>query len=292
MRKFLSVFCMFLPCVAMADAASHDNKFNFNLRRIGIEWNKTNVTNQGEKAYQDSPVSAFTATSQDMLKGVFDAALEYGKDRFRWDNSLFMEYGKTTLRPYDKEKTTDESADKILFSSDLAYSCWELGDFKFGPIFRAQYETEFVGNPKRNKVLRPNAGLTLFDHDIIKSLYIVGVYGYDFTYTDNPISKYGMEAGWRIEYELRDGVKFLTDGYYRRYFGYSEYVYTDFIRDLEANARMDIRIWGNFNMGPYIKYRVAKARGAEDYSSNTSMGISFSYSNLFNLKSVPIESGN
>ena len=278
---------MFLPCVAMADAAPHDDKFNFNLRRIGIEWNKTNVTNQDEKAYQDSPVSAFTANSQDMFKGVFDAALEYGKDRFRWDNSLFMEYGKTTLRPYNKEATSDESADKILFSTDLAYACWDLGGIKFGPIIRGQYETEFVGNPTRNNVFRPNIGFALFDHKILKTLYAVGVYEYDFSYTDNPVSKSATEIGWRAEYALRDGVKFVTDGYYREYLSYSKYVYTDFDRDLDANIRLDVSMWGNFTVGPYVKYRLAKARGSDMYGSNTSVGISFNYINKFNLRPLP-----
>ncbi len=90
---------------------------------------------------------------------------------------------------------------------------------------RAQYETEFVGNPTRNNVIRPNAGLALFDHKILKSLYLVGVYEYDFSYIDNPVSKSAVEAGWRAEYALRDGVKFTTDGYYREYLSYSRYLY-------------------------------------------------------------------
>ena len=51
---------------------------------------------------------------------------------------------------------------------------------------RAQYETEFVGDP-RTKIIRPNAGFSLFDHDIIKSLYVVGVYEYDFTYSNEKV---------------------------------------------------------------------------------------------------------
>lgn len=273
-----------MPMVAFAEDSPKDSKFNLNIRRIGFDWNKTNVTGQNEIAYRESPVSAFTATSQDLIKGIFDTALEYGFNRFKWDNSLFMEYGKTTLRPYGKEATKDESADKILFSSDLAYACWELDGLKFGPIFRGQYQTEFVGNPDRNNVIRPNAGFALFDHDIIKNLYIVGVYEYDFTNRDNPTSKTAAEFGWRVEYDIRDGVRFSTDGYYREYLSYSQYVYTDFERDFNATVRLDTNIWKNFSLGPYFQYRLAKARGADKYASNTSVGIGFSYIHNFDLR--------
>ncbi len=280
MKKFLCGLVAVLPTVALADDVASSDKFDLNIRRIGLEWNKTQISNAGE--YLDSPVSALTATSQDMIKGIFDTALEYTKDRFSWDNSLFMEYGETTLKPYDEPKTTDESADKILFSSDLSYACWNWSGLKFGPIARAQYETEFKGDP-RTQLLRPNVGIALFDHEIIKSLYVTGVYEYDFTYSDRQVSKLAAEAGWRLEYQLYDGVKFTSDGYYREYLSYSEYVPTDFERDFNAVARLDTNLWGNFTMGPYVKYRTAKARGADHYGSNTSVGISFNYINKFGL---------
>lgn len=279
MKKFL-IAAMLLPTFVMADESPKDNKFNLNIRRIGFDWSKTSITNPGE--YQNSPVAALKATDQENVKGVFDVALEYGFDRFKWDNSLFMEYGKQTLKPYDGEKTVDESADKILFSSDLAYAAWDFGSFKFGPIMRVQYETEFVGDP-RTKVFRPNAGLSLFDNEIIKSLYVVGVYEYDFTYADEKVNKSAVETGWRLEYQLREGVKFSSDGYYRKYLSYSQYVGEDLKDDFLAVARLDTNIWGDFTMGPYVKYRRAHSRQAEHYGANTSIGVSFSYIHNFDL---------
>ena len=222
------------------------------------------------------------ASDQENLKGVFDVALEYGFERFKWDNSLFMEYGKQSITNVNGEKTTDESADKILFSSDLAYACWDFDSFKLGPIVRGQYETEFQGDPRRN-VIRPNAGFALFDHDIIKSLYIVGVYEYDFTYADEKVNKSAVEGGWRIDYKLREGVKFSSDGYYRKYLSFSQYVGEDLEYDFLAVARMDTNVWGDLTMGPYVKYRRAHSRQAPDYGANTSIGISFSYIHNFDL---------
>ena len=284
MKKLLAVLLAVMPLVAVAEDSPSDNKFNLNVRRIGFDWTKTDIKNPSE--YQNSSVAALKASDQENIQGVFDVALEYGHDRFKWDNSLFMEYGKQSIQSYGEEKSVDESADKILLSSDLAYACWDFDSFKLGPIVRGQYETEFKGDPRRN-VLRPNAGFALFDHDIFKSLYIVGVYEYDFTYSDAKVSKSAAEAGWRIEYQIRDGVKFTSDGYYRKYLSYSKYVGEDLTYDFLAVARLDTNVWGDLTMGPYVKYRRAHSRDAIDYGANTSIGISFSYIHNFDLKSVP-----
>ena len=269
-----------MPLVALADEAPKEDKFNLNIRRIGLDWTKTDIHNPGE--YQNSTVAALKASDQENIQGVFDVALEYGFDRFKWDNSLFMEYGKQTIRPYQEEKAVDESADKILFSSDFAYACWDFDSFKLGPIVRAQYETEFQGDPRRN-IIRPNAGFSLFDHDIFKSLYVVGVYEYDFTYSDAKVNKSLIEAGWRIEYEIREGVKFASDGYYRNYLSFSEYVGEDLRHDFMANARFDTNLWGDFTFGPYVQYRRAHSRQAERAGANTTVGVSFSYMHNFDL---------
>lgn len=280
MRKLLCGLALIVPMVAVADESPKETKYNLNIRRIGLDWTKTNMKNADE--YQNSSIAALKASNQEDIKGIFDVALEYGFERFRWDNSLFMEYGKQSITNNNGEKTVDESADKILFSSDLAYACWDFDSFKLGPIVRGQYETEFQGDPRRN-VIRPNAGFALFDHDIIKSLYLVGVYEYDFTYANEKVNKSAVEAGWRIDYKLREGVKFSSDGYYRKYLSFSQYVGEDLEYDFLAVARMDTNVWGDLTMGPYVKYRRAHSRQAVDYGANTSIGISFSYIHNFDL---------
>lgn len=280
MKKLFLTLALIMPMVAVADDSPNETKFNLNVRRLGLDWTKTAMKNAEQ--YQNSSVAALKASDQENIKGVFDVALEYGFERFKWDNSLFMEYGKQSITDVNGEKTVDESADKILLSSDLAYACWDFESFKLGPIVRGQYETEFQGEPRRN-VLRPNAGFALFDHDIIKSLYVVGVYEYDFTYADEKVNKSAVEAGWRIDYKLREGVKFSSDGYYRKYLSYSQYVPEDLEYDFSAVARLDTNVWGDLTMGPYVKYRRAHSRQAIDYGANTSIGISFSYIHNFDL---------
>ena len=282
--KKISLFLLvsLLPGLAMADDAKTD--LVLNVRRIGLEWSKTKVRNSAD--YQDSPVSALKADSQDFIKGVFDTALEYNKDRLQWDNGLFMEYGETKLKPYQGPQTVSENADDILLSSNLSYDCFEFAGIKFGPTVRAAYDTEFktADTTPRQNIVRANAGLSLFDNAIIKSLYLTGVYEYDFTYSNEKTSKLAAELGWRLEYQVREGVKLSTNGYYREYLSYSEYVPTDLERDLSAVVRMDTNLWGDLTMGPYVQYRRARARGVDVYGSNFIMGISFNYITSFGLK--------
>ena len=273
-----------LPGMALADDAVADKgKLTLAVRRIGLEWSQTDVKNAD--VYEDSPVSALKADSQTFIKGVFDTALEYSKNRFQWDNSLFMEYGETKLKPVDEPETVSENADDILLSSNLSYACWEFSGFKFGPTVRAAYDTEFKtadGTPRQN-ILRTNAGISLFDNEIVKSLYMTGVYEYDFTYAGEENSKLAAEIGWRLEYKIRDGVKLSSNGYYREYLSYSLYEKTDLERDLSAVLRLDTNLWGDLTMGPYVQYRRARARGVDVYGSNFIMGISFNYITSFGL---------
>ena len=273
-----------LPGMALADDAVVDKgKLTLAVRRIGLEWSQTDVKNAD--VYEDSPISALKADSQTFMKGVFDTALEYSKNRFQWDNSLFMEYGETKLKPSDEPETVSENADDILLSSNLSYACWEFSGFKFGPTVRGAYDTEFKtadGTPRQN-ILRTNAGISLFDNEIVKSLYLTGVYEYDFTYAGEQTSKLAAEIGWRLEYQIREGVKLSSNGYYREYLSYSEFVPTDLERDLSAVLRLDTNLWGDLTMGPYVQYRRARARGVDVYGSNFIMGISFNYITSFGL---------
>lgn len=280
MKKISLLLLLFIPFVANA---ADGRDLVLDIRRIGLDLSKTDVRHAD--AYQTSPVAALRADDQEFIKGVWDTALEYTYGDLNWNNSLFMEYGRTTLQPEGQDKVVNENADKILLMSDLAWARWHFGDLKFGPMARASYQTEFRPNQNapRQNIVRVNAGLALFDHPIIKSLYLTGLYEYDFTYRDNPVNKGAVETGWRLEYAVREGVKFSTNGYYREYLTYSAYEDTDLKRDFSADVRMDTNLWGGFTMGPYVQYRRAKSRSADVYGSNLQIGISFNYIMKYDL---------
>ena len=225
MKKLPVFLCIALtPFMAFADDIDLEGKeLILNIRRIGLDMSKTSIRHSDE--YAGSPISALSADDQEFIKGVFDTVLEYNHNRFSWDNSVFMEYGRTELKPYNEPRTVNESADKILLTSNLNYACWDFDSFKLGPMARAAYETEFVpanDSDHRLKVFHGMCGFAVFDSPIIKDLHIAGVYEYDFTYGHQQVSKLAAEIGWRLEYEIREGVKLSTDGYYREYLDYHQ----------------------------------------------------------------------
>ncbi len=253
-----------------------------NLRRLGLEVSSTTVKNA--KEYQDSPVSQLNADSQTLIRGVFDFVLEYETDMSRWDNSVFMNYGKTKIKAYNEVSETTENEDKILLTSDYTYKVFKFQNIDLGPFASIAYQTEFTRNEDapRMKVFRGKTGMKLLNGKIIKDLYIAGVGEYDMTYSEN-VSKLAGEIGWRLEDTLRDGVKLSTDGYFRKYFSYSHYIGSDLKHDLSLTARMDVDVTDTLTFGPYLSYRLAKSREAEKHGSNLMIGLSISYKNLLNL---------
>lgn len=254
-----------------------------NFRRLGLQVSSTEVDNAGE--YQNSPVSALNSDSQTLIDGVFDFVLEHERENMRWDNSLFLNYGKTKIKPYNQPTETTENEDEILLTSDYMYKLMKVRNMDFGPFASVEYQTEFTSNDgaPRMKVFRGKTGPKLFSGKIVKELYFAGVGEYDITYSDEHTTKFGLETGWRLEYDLREGVKMSTDGYFRKYLAYSDYIGTDLKYDLNLTARMDVDMTKNFTFGPYISYRQGKSREAQKKGSNLMIGVSLAYKELFHL---------
>jgi hypothetical protein len=195
-----------------------------------------------------------------------------------------MEYGKTKLKPVDEPADTNETADQILLTSEYTHKLWKAYNLDFGPMASVGYQTEFTENQDAptTKIARGKAGIKIFNGDIIKDLYLAGVYEYDLTYAEH-VSKSALELGWRIEYDVREGVRFSTDGYYRDYLSFSKYVGEDLTYDLKATARMDVNLTKTLTFGPYVSYRVGKSRQADVTGSNFMIGLSLGYRDLFNI---------
>ncbi len=238
-------------------ALSADNN-NFNgwradFRRVALEMSSTSVSNAEE--YQNSPNSQLSADSETLFKGVFDFALEYGQPEYQWNNTVYMEYGKTKLKKADGSTTSSENADKILLTSDYARKMWKYDEADVGPFASLGYQTEFTANndAPRNKTLRGKGGIKLFNGTYIKELYAALV------------------------------EEFQLDSYFRDYFVYSRYVGTDFKYEFNLTSRMDVKIHKDLSIAPYISYFEAQSREAPVAGSNFMIGLSFAYSHLFNL---------
>ena len=126
--KLLLILGLFLPVTAFAQEDLGDfvspKILNANFRRVGLELSSTEVKHAQQ--YANSPVSQLNADSQTVIKGVFDFVLEYETKYYRWDNSVFAEYAKTKLKPANQPADTNETADKILFSTNYTQKIWNF----------------------------------------------------------------------------------------------------------------------------------------------------------------------
>ena len=261
------------------------NELRANIRRIALEMSSTEVTNAD--LYSDSPSSELSSDSKTEIKGVIDFVLEYEKPNWQWNNSLYLEYAQTRLKPVGKPSTTDEDDDQVLFSSDYNYKFYK--DFfdggDFGPFISAAYETEFTRNndaPKMQAV-RAMAGLKLFNGKRIKEFYVAGVSEYDFTYSNDEVSKSAYEVGFRFRKPVSQQIRYELEGYYRDYLSFSQFVATDLEYELNVTARMRVKIHKRLSLSPYMRYFQGKARGVSESGSNFLIGVAFAYSDCFDL---------
>jgi hypothetical protein len=157
-----------------------------------------------------------------------------------------------------------------------------LGGFSVGPFINAEYDTEFtpVLNANRRQVARARGGLKLFKGKLIKEFYVAGVYEYDFT--DNPASNnFAAETGIKIEQPIREGVKATYDAFFRDYISNSVDRFSNLDYEAGVNARLDVLVFKNFAVAPFISYYAAQAAKFGGVGQNLFVGVSFSWSNVF-----------
>lgn len=268
-------------CAHAADDVSYEqgeSSLVANLSRLALQYNQNTVTNKEEDSEYPG---TFTSDEQEVFTGIFDGNLEYNNDALVWLNSLFMEYGRSEAKQ-DGVKTKSENADKILLSTDYTHKIWHLDEGIVGPFVNLGYQTEFTkftadnGEKYRTKILRGKAGIKLYEGEYFKELYAAAVEEADFTYGDTNM-KTAAEVGYKFEYVIRDDMKFISDGYFRKFFIYDRYRNTDFKFEAETNNRIDVTIVGNLSFAPFVNYKVAKSRGAKKRRSDTTVGLSLGY---------------
>ena len=247
-----------------------------NLKRLALKYTQNSVTNRDE----DENYPDFSSDEESVIAGVFDGNLEYNNANLVWINRLFMEYGKTKTTEGDVT-TSSEKDDQILFTSDYIHKMWNLEQGVVGPFASLGYETELTtfeedGKDYSTKIIRAKAGVKLFNGTYFKDLYIAAVEEADFTYDDSNM-KTAAETGYTFEYSVREGVNFVSDGYYRQYFVYDMYKATDYKYELKFNNSLSVALAGGFALAPFADYRLAKTRGARKSRSDTTVGVALEY---------------
>ena len=284
---FAVLVCFLFATVVLAEGTK--NGWELNLQQLSLNLTSTEVHNSAPEFSQ----TRLKADSQTSIQGKLDFFANYFASKLFWSNGLKAEYGKTYVRPIDKEETITENANKILLTTDLTYRLWKienfLGGFEAGPFANIGYETEFdateveIGGVKKRhlrQIIRAKAGAKLFEGKYLKELYIAAVGESDFTYSPTS-DKFACEAGFKAETDIRDGVKFIAWSYYRNYLSQSKEYTSDLEYEVEAELRLDVKLWNNLAVAPFVNYYSASAKRFNCVAENWYTGISLSYSTFF-----------
>ncbi len=282
--KIVLILCgvLFTFAAQAQETETPKSLWRANIRRAALDISSASVGNAEE--YKNSPNSKLSADGEEVVKGVFDFVLQRESDNSRWDNGIYAEYGKTTLKPAEGEKSKTENADKILISTDYTEKLWKWQEADVGPFASLGYQTEFTKSDDAplTKVFRGKVGIKALNGTFFDEIYAAMVEDWDMTY-DEDIQKTATEIGGRWKYNLRDGVDFKLEGYYRYYFAFSKYEATDFDYELNFTGRMDVEMKNSFKLSPFVQYFRAKARGADKDGDNLLIGVSVGYTNIFDL---------
>lgn len=282
--QHLFVLAAFI-CLGGAVFAQDGKKgWQVELKKIAFDFTSTEVKNA--KEYNGFSDARLSADSQTAVRGALDFISDYHAEHYLWTNELTADYGRTKIRPVEGQTLTNENADKILLTTGYTQRLWKvqdvLGGFEAGPFFNLGYETEFTkpDNSPRKKILRGTAGVKLFEGRYIKSLFAAVVGERDFTY--NPgASKLAWEAGFKIEQPVREGVTAKYSVLFRDYLSSSEKRDTDLDYEVSADARLEVSLYKNLYLAPFVSYYTAQAKYFGPRGENVYIGVSLSFSHLF-----------
>ena len=275
--------CIFFSGLSYAQETTKGT-WHLELKDLSLQLTSTDVNNA--EYYQGYPNPRLTADSQTLIQGNFDLVSKYDREKMLWANNLLMQYGKVTIKPVNKDKTTNTSVDKILLTTDFTHKMFKtedfLGGFVMGPFLSAGYQTEFTkddGAP-RYKVIRGKAGLRLFEGKYLKDLYAAAVVEYDFTYPEE-VTKYAWEAGLKIEQPVNEKSKAVYTAMIRDFFHFDNPSVNNLSYEFELDARLNTEIMKDLAIAPFINYYQGKGINNDRAGSNLYIGIAISYKKLF-----------
>ncbi len=278
------IFSLFFFSVIPASADNLKRGWEIDLSQLSFDFNSTEVKNAQE--YQNFPEARLSADSQTVIRGLLNASADYYAKHYLWSNELLLDYGRTKIRPVQGPSLTNDSADQILFTTGYTQRIWNipdlLGGFELGPFVNLGYETEFTkpAGTNRKQIVRLTSGIKLFEGTYLKSLFAAVVAERDYTYS--PASnKLAWETGLKIEHPVREGVVAKYGMFFRDYLAESEQNTTDLDYEFSAEARLEVQLYKNLYLAPFVSFYTAQAKYFGKRGENLYIGVSLSFSHLF-----------
>lgn len=280
------LFILTVALLTAAAAFAQDGKrgWQVELKKLAFDFTSTEVKHANE--YQEFSDARLTSDSQTAVRGSWDSIADYHAEHYLWTNQLLMEYGRTKIRPVEGAVLKNENADNILFTTGYTQRLWHvedfLGGFEAGPFASLSYDTEFTKpeDSPRRRIARAKAGVKMFEGKYLKELYAAYVAERDFTYKPYA-TKSAWEAGIKLEAPVREGVTFKFGALFRDYLDTTQKHPTDLDWEAAADARLDVQVYKNLFVAPFISYYTAKGEYIKDRGENVYIGVSLSFSHIF-----------
>ena len=283
MKKLFTLWAVLLV-TAVTYAQDGKQGWQVELKKLALDLTSTEVKHA--KEYNGFSDARLTSDSQTSVRGALDSIADYHAQHFVWTNELLMDYGRNKIRPVEGKSITNENADKILLQTGYTQRLWRvndfLGGFEMGPFATLGYETEFTKphHANRTRVWRGTAGMKLFDGKYLKKFYVAVVGERDLTY--NPHSnKLAWETALELEAPVREGVIFKAGALFRDYLDESERQPNDLDWEFAADARLDVQLYKNLYVAPFISYYTAQGKYVGPRGENIYVGVSFSFNHIF-----------
>lgn len=283
MNKFSYVLCLLALSTTLGYSTGIDinpdrRGWHIELRRISSNISSTSIKNQN--AYADFSDSRIKSNSQFIMLGAFNMGFDFYAPRHVVFNTITADYGRTIITPENKKRVDNTSIDRILLSTDYTHRIWYIpsfaGGFEVGPYVKLNYQTGF-DNPQQ--ILRFNSGIKLFDGVYLKDFHLNAFGEKDFALTTNS-ENFGWESGLTLEYALKES-KFYFFTNFRHYLYSSAPQSYNPLYQLEAEVRLDSKIYKKLSVAPFIKYYALQGRHIPTTGSNLFMGFSLAFGYTF-----------
>ena len=282
--KKLGLIVVCLIAAGLSYAQDGKQGWQVELKKLAFDFTSTEVKHANE--YEDFSDARLTSDSQTAVRGSWDSIADYHAEHYLWNNQLLMDYGRTKIRPVEGDVLKNENADNILLTTGYTQRLWKvedvLGGFEAGPFASLAYDTEFTKpeDSPRRRIVRGKAGVKMFEGKYLKDLYAAYVVERDLTY--HPYAtKSAWEAGIKLEAPVREGVTFKFGAMFRDYLDTTQKHPTDLDWEAAADARLDVQVYKNLYVAPFISYYTAKGKYIKDRGENVYIGVSLSFSHIF-----------
>ena len=107
-RKLFLLFTAILFCsVSLTAEDGKKTGWQLELKTAALDLTSTQVKHSD--TYKAFPDAKLNADSQTLIRGRLHLTGDYFGQNYLWANSVFMEYGKTTVEPENGEKISTEN---------------------------------------------------------------------------------------------------------------------------------------------------------------------------------------